>query len=207
MSGMFFRATKANPDVSKWDTSNVINMYGMFWAAKNANPDVSKWNTSKVTNISSIFDSSGAVELDLSNWDINKITENEFAFKDTSKLEFLSFKKLPKKHKLTVFAGKYKVDVLKADGSVEKTDGPYEKDKEYEFNKNTGYRIYLAETSEPKLRRIFGNNRYETAVKLSQSLTNGSEKVFVASGISMIDALNVGPYAGRLKTPVLLTYY
>ena len=94
---------------------------------------------------------------------------------------------------------------MKADGSVEKTDGPFEKDKEYEFNENTGYRVYLAETTEPELQRIFGADRYETAIKLSQSLTNGSEKVFVASGISMIDALNVGPYAGRLKASVLLT--
>ena len=180
-------------------------MSHMFYKAKNANPDVSKWNTSNVTDISGIFNSSGVVEQDLSNWDISKITENEFAFKDTSKLEFLSFKKLPKKHKLTKFAGKYKVDVLKADGTVEKTDGPYEKDKEYEFNENTGYRVYLAETTEPKSNKIFGADRYETAVKLSQSLTNGSEKVFIASGISMIDALNVGPYAGRLKAPVLLT--
>ena len=147
----------------------------------------------------SIFDSSGAVELDLSNWDINKITENEFAFKDTSKLEFLSFKKLPKKHKLTKFAEKYKVDVLNADGTVLKTEGPFEKNIEYTFNKNTGYRVYLNEKSQ----RIFGADRYETAVKLSQSLTNGSEKVFIASGISMIDALNVGPYAGRLKAPRL----
>ena len=152
-----------------------------------------------------MFAFSGAVELDLSNWDISKITENENVFKDTSKLEFLSFKKLPKKHKLTKFAGKYKVDVLKADGSVEKTEGPFEKDKEYEFNKNTGYRVYLAETTEPKLQRIFGGDRYETAIKLSQSLTNSSKKVFIASGISMIDALNAGPYAGRLKAPVLLT--
>ena len=205
MRTMFSRATKANPDVSKWDTSNVTNMAYMFNLATSANPDVSEWDTSKVTDISGIFNSSGVVEQDLSNWDISKITENEDAFKDTSKLEFLSFKKLPKKHKLTKFAGKYKVDVLKADGSVEKTEGPFEKDKEYEFNKNTGYRVYLAETTEPKLQRIFGGDRYETAVKLSQSLTNGSEKVFVASGISMIDALNVGPYAGRLKAPVLLT--
>ena len=70
------------------------------------------------------------------------------------------------KQKLTVFAGKYKVDVLKADGSVEKTEGPFEKDKEYEFNKNTGYRVYLAETTEPKLQRIFGGDRYETTVNL-----------------------------------------
>ena len=198
MSGMFSYATNANPDVSKWDTSKVTTMCGMFNYATNANPDVSKWNTSKVTNIISIFASSGVVELDLSNWDISKITENKDAFKDTSKLEFLSFKKLPKEHKLTKFAGKYKVDV---DGIIERIEGPFDKDKEYTFNKNTEYRVYLSEKSQ----RIYGADRYETAVKLSQSLTNGSKKVFIASGISMIDALNVGPYAGRLKAPVLLT--
>ena len=119
----------------------------MFVRAKKANPDVSKWNTSKVVDIENMFFSSNVVELDLSNWNMSKITENDDAFKDTSKLEFLSFKKLPKKHKLTKFAGKYKVDVLKADGTLDKTDGPYEKDKEYEFNENTGYRVYLAETT------------------------------------------------------------
>ena len=172
MKYMFCYTAKANPDVSKWDTSNVINMSYMFTGAINANPDVSKWNTSKVTDIKEMFAFSGAAELDLSNWDISKIMENEFAFEDTSKLEFLSFKGLPKKHKLTKFAGKYKVDVLKADGTLNKTDGPYEKDKEYEFNENTGYRVYLAETTEPKSNKIFGADRYETAVKLSQSLSN-----------------------------------
>ena len=194
MYWMFAETTDANPDVSKWDTSNVTNMNSMFVRAKKANPDVSKWNTSKVVDIENMFFSSNVVELDLSNWNMSKITENENVFKDTSKLEFLSFKKLPKKHKLTKFAGKYKVDVLN-DGTLDETEGPFEKDKEYEFNENTGYRVYLNEKSQ----RIFGGDRYETAVKLSQSLTDGSEKVFVASGISMIDALNVGPYAGRLK--------
>ena len=123
MGSMFYNAKNANPDVSKWDTSNVINMYGMFWAATNANPDVSKWDTSNVTDISSIFRLSGVVELDLSNWDISKITKNDDAFKDTSKLEFLSFKKLPQEHRLTKFAGKYKVDVLNSDGTLDKTEG------------------------------------------------------------------------------------
>ena len=158
MKYMFFRTTKANPNVSKWDTSKVTDMNYMFSEATNANPDVSKWNTSNVTDIESMFELSGVVELDLSNWGISKITENKNAFNGTSKLEFLSFKKLPKKHKLTKFAGKYKVDVLKADGTLDKTEGPFEKDKEYEFNENTGYRVYLAETTEPKLQRIFGDH-------------------------------------------------
>ena len=167
MGSMFYNAKNANPDVSKWDTSNVTNMNSMFVRAKKANPDVSKWNTSKVVDIENMFFSSNVVELDLSNWNMSKITENENVFKDTSKLEFLSFKKLPKKHKLTKFAGKYKVDVLN-DGTLDETEGPFEKDKEYEFNENTGYRVYLNEKSQ----RIFGGDRYETAVKLSQSLTD-----------------------------------
>ena len=32
---------------------------------------------------------------------------------------------------MTKFAGKYKVDVLKADGTLDKTEGPFEKDKKY----------------------------------------------------------------------------
>ena len=61
--------------------------------------------------------------------------------------------------------------------------------------------MYLSEKSQ----RIYGADRYETAVKLSQSLTNGSEKVFIASGISMIDTLNVEPYAGRLIDEIQLS--
>ena len=205
MESMFAETKNANPDVSKWDTSNVTDMESMFTEAKNANPDVSKWDTSNVTDMSGMFESSGAVELDLSNWDMSKVTDNESIFNDTSKLEFLSFKGLPDETELTAFAGKYKVDVLKADGTLLKTNGPFEKNHKYEFSENKGYRVYLAETAEPKVKRIFGNDRYETAVKSSQSLTNHSKKVFIASGISMIDALNVGPYAARLKAPVLLT--
>ena len=44
MAYMFYGTTKANPDVSKWDTSNVINMKYMFAGTTKANPDVSKWN-------------------------------------------------------------------------------------------------------------------------------------------------------------------
>ena len=45
----------------------------MFCEATNANPDVSKWDTSNVTDMNYMFELSGAVELDLSNWDANKI--------------------------------------------------------------------------------------------------------------------------------------
>ena len=49
-------------------------------------------------------------------------------------------------HKLTKFAGKYKVDVLKADGTLDKTEGPFEKDKEYEFNEKATTACFSADT-------------------------------------------------------------
>ena len=45
------------PDISKWDTSNVIDMNRMFYNCKNLKllPDISKWNTDNVVNIIQIF--------------------------------------------------------------------------------------------------------------------------------------------------------
>ena len=52
---MFCEATNANPDVSKWNTSNVTDMDCMFCEATNANPDVSKWDTSNVNLWNTLF--------------------------------------------------------------------------------------------------------------------------------------------------------
>lgn len=206
MSFMFSEVT-FDPDVSDWNTSSVEDMSFMFYNAKNANPDVSNWNTSKLTNIESMFENSAVIEIDMSKWDMSKIVKNKDVFKNTNKLEFLKFKGLPEKTKLTAFAGEYIVCILNADGDVISTEGPFNKDKEYEFKENTPYKVYLSNSSGPKVKRIFGSNRYKTAIKSSKNLTDASEKVFIASGESksMIDALNVSPYAALLKAPVLLT--
>ncbi|MFG6162354.1 BspA family leucine-rich repeat surface protein [Schaalia turicensis] len=44
MYAMFLGASKANPDVSNWDTRNVRNMKRVFFGTQLANPDVSKWD-------------------------------------------------------------------------------------------------------------------------------------------------------------------
>ena len=45
------------PDISKWNTSNVINMSDMFYGCNSliSLPDISKWNTSNVINMSHMF--------------------------------------------------------------------------------------------------------------------------------------------------------
>lgn len=206
MSFMFSEVT-FDPDVSDWNTSNVSDMSFMFYNAKNANPDVSNWNTEKLTDIESMFENSGVIEIDMSKWDMSKITKNKDVFKDTKQLEFLTFKGLPEETELTAFAGEYIVGTLNSNGDVISTEGPFNKNNKYKFKKNTPYKVYLSNSSGLKVKRIFGSNRYKTAIKSSKNLTNNSKKVFIASGESksMIDALNVSPYAAVLKAPVLLT--
>ncbi len=56
-----------------------------------------------------------------------------------------------------------------------------------------------------KLERIEGENRYERAVKLSESLyPDGTGTVVVESGEDFPDALSSGPLAALLDGPVLL---
>lgn len=53
---------------------------------------------------------------------------------------------------------------------------------------------------------IFGKDRYETAVKISQSgWAGGSENIILASGEQFPDSLSAGPLAVKLNAPILLT--
>ena len=46
------------PDISKWNTNNVMNMYYMFYGCSSLSslPGISKWNIDKVYDMSSMFD-------------------------------------------------------------------------------------------------------------------------------------------------------
>ena len=48
MSYLFDR-TDFNGDISKWDVSNVTNMYSMFYGCESFNQDISDWDVSNVT--------------------------------------------------------------------------------------------------------------------------------------------------------------
>jgi len=56
----------SNNDISKWNTSNVTNMYGMFYYSE-FNGDISKWDTSNVDSMSWMFFKSN-FNKDLSLW-------------------------------------------------------------------------------------------------------------------------------------------
>ena len=60
MSRMFYDCISllSLPDISKWNTINVINMSDMFSCCSSLSslPDISKWNTNNVNNMSRMFD-------------------------------------------------------------------------------------------------------------------------------------------------------
>ena len=94
MSSMFSYAKWVNPDVSKWNTSNVTNMSYMFTGATKANPDVSNWEVSCIEYMSDMFKDSGIRRADLSKWILNEEllgdkVWSKYLFTGCSKLEYL----------------------------------------------------------------------------------------------------------------------
>ena len=75
-------------NISKWNTSKVINMNGMFSCCNNF-PDISKWNTSNVTDMSIIF--SGCKNLpDVSKWDTSNVINMSGMFYGCKNLPYIS---------------------------------------------------------------------------------------------------------------------
>ena len=79
MSSLFL-GTDFNGDISKWDVSNVKNMYGMFYKCTNFNKDISAWDVSKVTNMNCMFYKCETFNQDISCWDVSGVKNNNFIF-------------------------------------------------------------------------------------------------------------------------------
>jgi len=80
MSLMFREAPFANPNVSKWDVSNVTNMIEMFLGATSANPDVSKWDVSNVTSMNAMFLDATNANPNVSDWDVSNVSDMDGMF-------------------------------------------------------------------------------------------------------------------------------
>lgn len=66
------------------------------------------------------------------------------------------------------------------------------------------YRVMADQTQVPQ--RIFGNDRYDTAVQIAKSyFSNGADTVVLARGDISADALTAVPLAGYYNAPLLLT--
>ena len=85
---MFANCEATSIDVSKFNTSNITNMYGMFFYVKV--PEIiglDKLDTSNVTIMDSMFGSSKLQKLDLSNFDTSKVTSMNNMFRSSGELK------------------------------------------------------------------------------------------------------------------------
>ena len=80
LSSMFSGCSslKELPDMSNWNTNNVINMSYLFSGCSSLKelPDLCNWNTNNVTNMSYLFSRCSSLSSlpDISKWDTNNVT-------------------------------------------------------------------------------------------------------------------------------------
>ncbi|MCC0631878.1 cell wall-binding repeat-containing protein [Clostridioides sp. ZZV15-6388] len=73
-------------------------------------------------------------------------------------------------------------------------------------NSQENMNSYIQNRKSPKGEKLIGEDRFDTAIKISQSgWNNGSERVFLVNSNSLPDALASTPLASKLDAPILLT--
>ena len=77
------------PDISRWDTSSVMNMDYMFGGFRGELPDNSRRNTSNVKSMSGIFQSTEFKKINVNNWDTRNVTDISFAFRYSMRVRTL----------------------------------------------------------------------------------------------------------------------
>ena len=74
------------------------------------------------------------------------------------------------------------------------------------YAKENGFKFVARRTTEPKVSRFAGANRYDTAALISQGeYKNGTGTVVIATGLDFHDALVAVPLANAYNAPLLLT--
>ena len=88
MSHMFYDCDSLDsiPDISQWNTKDVIDMSFMFYGFKSIHLiDISKWDIRNVTNMSSMFRYCKSLP-DISKWDTKNVKDMSCMFDGCSKL-------------------------------------------------------------------------------------------------------------------------
>ncbi len=89
MRAMFAHTHKFNQPLNGWDVSNVIKASGMFSHAKEFNQPLDKWNVTNISDVGDMFIYTFKFDQSLLNWNINPNTTN---------LSCIIFNPLSKKH-------------------------------------------------------------------------------------------------------------
>ncbi|MGL6106693.1 cell wall-binding repeat-containing protein [Romboutsia sp.] len=81
----------------------------------------------------------------------------------------------------------------------------YSKDGVQVFSGKVTQPIDATTEYKPKINELVGSDRFDTAVKVSQTGWNNSEKAVLVNCDSLADALSVTPFAAQENAPVLLS--
>lgn len=79
LSMIFMNINEINGSISDWDISNIEKLSYTFLASS-LNPDLSKWNTSNVISTYSMFTRSNFNNDSLKNWDLSNLLIADFMF-------------------------------------------------------------------------------------------------------------------------------
>ena len=77
-----FEYDDINPNISKWDVSNVVNMEHMFFFCERFNCDISEWDVSKVENMYAMFYRCKKFYQDLHDWNAENVKSYSYMFSD-----------------------------------------------------------------------------------------------------------------------------
>ena len=89
-----FANCKYDFDVSKWDVSNVTNMFNMFDGCTKFNCDLSSWDVSKVKDMSFMFNQCKSFEgKGLEQWNVSNVEDFREMFYKCSKVTIPSWYK------------------------------------------------------------------------------------------------------------------
>ena len=81
LSGTFSRRN-CNPDVSRWDTSNVINTNAMCRDNLNFNCPLNDWDMSHVVSMNSMFRNAKSFNQPLDKWDTSHVQYTQYMFQN-----------------------------------------------------------------------------------------------------------------------------
>ena len=85
MTRMFKECSNFNCDLSQWDVSNVENMRCMFYRCRNFNQSLSEWIVSKVEDMNAMFCYCDKFNQDLSQWDVSNVKDMKYMFYECEK--------------------------------------------------------------------------------------------------------------------------
>ena len=75
-----FYLSAINPNVSKWDVSNVTNMQMMFKGCTAFNCDLNSWHVDNVTNMCGLFNDCESFDKPLDKWHVDNCKEFSYMF-------------------------------------------------------------------------------------------------------------------------------